>query len=67
MKRQILDTLRRSGDIKRLGEAHFFARVDNALDFAWKALGDEHDKEHCPLRVTKPLQEEETVEEKVEE
>ncbi len=59
MKRQILDTLRRTGDIERLGEAHFFARVNNALDFAWKELGDAHNVEHCPLHVTKPLQEEE--------
>ncbi|MBE9568391.1 MAG: STAS domain-containing protein [Proteobacteria bacterium] len=67
MKRQILDTLRRTGDIKRLGEAHFFARVDNALDFAWQALGDEHNKEHCPLHVMKPLTEEEKKEEEIDE
>ena len=55
MKRQILDTLRCTGDMERLGEAHFFARVNNALDYAWRELGEGHDVDHCPLRVTKPL------------
>ena len=51
MKRQFLDTLRRTGDIEQLGEEHFFARVQNALDYAWEKLGDDH-AVHCPLHVS---------------
>jgi len=54
MKRQFLDTLRRTGDIGHLGEEHFFARVQNALDYAWDKLGDDH-AASCPLRVSTPL------------
>ena len=53
MKRQFLDTLRRTGAIERLGEEHFFARVQNALDYAWDKLGDDH-AASCPLRVSTP-------------
>lgn len=54
MKRQFLDTLRRTGDIEELGEEHFFARIQNALDHAWEKLGDDHAAD-CPLRVSTPL------------
>jgi MFS superfamily sulfate permease-like transporter len=55
MKRQSMDTLRRTGDIEHIGEAHFFARVQNALDYAWEKLGDDH-AASCPLRVSTPLE-----------
>lgn len=54
MKRQFMDTLRRTGDIERLGEEHFFARVQHALDYAWERLEDGHAVD-CPLRVSTPL------------
>ena len=55
MKRQFLDTLRRTGDIEKLGDEHFFARIQNALDYAWEKLGDDHAAD-CPLRVSTPLE-----------
>ncbi|WP_132972576.1 SulP family inorganic anion transporter [Thiogranum longum] len=50
MKRQFMDTLRRTGDIDCLGEERFFARVQNALDYAWEKLGNDH-AASCPLRT----------------
>ncbi|VAW76596.1 Sulfate permease [hydrothermal vent metagenome] len=54
MKRQFMDTLRRTGDIENLGEEHFFARVQNALDYAWEELGDDH-AATCPLHISTRL------------
>jgi SulP family sulfate permease len=56
MKRQFMDTLRRTGDIKHLGEERFFARVQNALEYAWERLEDNHSA-NCPLRVYQGLKE----------
>ncbi len=53
MKRQFMDTLRRTGNIDEMGEGHFFARVQNALDYAWEKLGDNH-AASCPLQVSTP-------------
>jgi SulP family sulfate permease len=47
-KRQILDTLRRTGAMERIGEHHFFPRVQLAINQAWEELGDDH-SETCPL------------------
>jgi MFS superfamily sulfate permease-like transporter len=55
MKRQFMETLRRTGDLEKLGEERFFARVQNALDYAWEKLGDDHATD-CPLRVSTPLE-----------
>ena len=49
MKSQFMGTLRRTGDINSLGEEHFFARVQNALDYAWEKLGNDH-AASCPLQ-----------------
>jgi SulP family sulfate permease len=50
MKKQFMDTLRRTQVIDKLGEARFFARVDDALQYAWDKLGDSH-AAACPLRL----------------
>jgi SulP family sulfate permease len=50
MKKQFMDTLRRTGLIETLGEARFFARVEDALEYAWAKLGPAH-VETCPLRM----------------
>ena len=41
MKKQFMDTLRRTGRIAKLREEHFFARVQEAIDYAFERLGPE--------------------------
>jgi SulP family sulfate permease len=50
MKKQFMDTIRRTGLIRIIGEDHFFSRVSFALDYAWDRLGDRYDRTTCPLR-----------------
>lgn len=50
MKKQFMDTIRRTGLIRIIGEDHFFSRVTYALNFAWDRLGDRYDRTTCPLR-----------------
>jgi SulP family sulfate permease len=53
MKKQFMDTLRRTGVIRKLGEERFFARVEDALDYAWGQLGNDH-AATCPLSFPRP-------------
>ena len=41
MKKQFMDTLRRSGMMAEFREEHFFARVQDAIDYAFQRLGPE--------------------------
>ena len=50
MKKQFMDTIRKTGLIDTIGEDHFFSRVQFALDYAWDGLGPDYDRESCPLR-----------------
>ena len=50
MKKQFMDTLRRTSIIDKFGEDHFFSRVELALEFAWDKLAPEYDRNSCPLR-----------------
>lgn len=50
MKKQFMDTIRRTGLIRVIGEDHVFSRVDHALEYAWGRLGDRYDRATCPLR-----------------
>jgi SulP family sulfate permease len=50
MKKQFMDTLRRTGLIHQMGEERFFARVQDALEYAWERLGQDH-AASCPLHV----------------
>jgi sulfate permease, SulP family len=50
MKKQFMDTIRRTGLIRIIGEDHFFSRVTYALDYVWEQLGDRYDRTSCPLR-----------------
>lgn len=50
MKKQFMDTIRATGLIEKMGERHFFARIQNALDYAWDSLGESYDRRACPLR-----------------
>jgi len=53
MKKQFMDTLRRTGALEcHGGENRFYARVQSAIDYAWEQLGEEH-KATCPLSVAK--------------
>lgn len=49
-KKQVMDVLWHSGFLERMGDNRFFRRVDKALDYVWKELGDDHDVD-CPLNT----------------
>jgi hypothetical protein len=49
MKKQFMDTIRRTGMIHILGEDPFFSRVTYPLNCAWDWLGDRSDRTACPL------------------
>ncbi|MGV6826848.1 MAG: SulP family inorganic anion transporter [bacterium] len=51
MKRQFMQTIRRSGLFEVIGEEKFFSRITYALDYVWDRLGDSYDRTKCPLRV----------------
>lgn len=50
MKKQFMDTLRRTNVLEKFGEEHFFSRVELALVYAWDKLSPEYDPNTCPLR-----------------
>lgn len=50
MKKQFMDTIRRTGLIEVIGPEHFFSRLTYALNYAWDQLGDRYDRTTCPLR-----------------
>jgi SulP family sulfate permease len=50
MKLQVLNVLRKSGFVDRVGRDRFFRRTEFALDHAWAILGNEHEVD-CPLNV----------------
>jgi len=50
MKKQFMDTIRATGLIEKMGEQHFFARIQTALDYAWDSMGETYDRRSCPLR-----------------
>ncbi len=53
MKKQFMDTLKRTGALEcHGGEDRFYARVQGAINYAWEQLGEEH-KATCPLAVSK--------------
>jgi sulfate permease, SulP family len=53
MKKQVTDTLERTGFIAHVGADRFFRRTDLALEYVWGKLGDNHAAD-CPLRVASP-------------
>ncbi len=50
LKKQVLDVFVRTGFYERLGSDHFFRTEDQALDYAWKQLGNGHEVD-CPLNI----------------
>lgn len=60
-KKQIMDILRRTGFVEAMGTERFFRLRTRAFEYAWAKL-DENHAETCPLKVAKPLSDEEVVE-----
>ncbi|MBI3777434.1 MAG: SulP family inorganic anion transporter [Gammaproteobacteria bacterium] len=54
LKKQVMDVFLRTGLYERLGSARFFRTEDQALDYAWKALGNHHEVD-CPLNIVCPV------------
>ena len=54
MKKQLMDVFIKTGFDKHLGEDHFFGLRTQAMEYAWKQLGDDH-AATCPLKVATPL------------
>ncbi|MES9925671.1 MAG: solute carrier family 26 protein [Candidatus Thiodiazotropha endolucinida] len=50
MKKQFMDTIRRTGLKDKMGDDTFYSRVGLALNYVWNQLGDSYDRENCPLR-----------------
>ena len=54
LKKQVTDVFARTGLYQEIGDTHFFRTVDQALDHAWKQLGDNHEVD-CPLNIVCPV------------
>ena len=50
MKKQFMDTIRRTGLKDKMGDATFHSRIGLALNHVWDELGDSYDRTKCPLR-----------------
>jgi SulP family sulfate permease len=60
-KKQIMDILKRTGFVEHVGKERFFRLRTHAFEYAWAKLGDDH-ADTCPLKVARPLSDEELVE-----
>jgi SulP family sulfate permease len=54
LKKQVMDVFIRTGLYNQLGPEHFFRTDDQALDYAWKAIGNDHEVD-CPLNIVCPV------------
>ncbi len=54
MKRQFMDSMRKTGALKAMGDDHFFSRLSFALAYAWTNLECSkcENTEQCPLRAS---------------
>jgi len=50
LKSQVLEVFQRTGLFDKLGAGRFFRTDDQALEFAWTQIGDNHEAD-CPLNV----------------
>ncbi len=55
LKKQVTDVLMRTGLYQQLGDSRFFRTEDQALEHAWKQLGNGHEAD-CPLNIVCPIQ-----------
>lgn len=60
-KKQIMDILKRTGFVDAMGAERFFRLRTHAFEYAWQRL-DENHAETCPLKVARPLSDEEAIE-----
>ncbi|MGB5680099.1 MAG: hypothetical protein WBN36_20195, partial [Gammaproteobacteria bacterium] len=56
----IMDILKRTGFVEAMGVDRFFRLRTHAFQYAWGKLEENH-AETCPLKVAKPLSDEEVV------
>lgn len=49
-KKQVMDVLRNSGFVERLGTDRFFRKNEMAIEAAWKGMGNDHEVD-CPLNI----------------
>jgi SulP family sulfate permease len=54
LKKQILDVITRTGLHGKIGAERFFRTEDQALEYVWKVLGNDHEVD-CPLNVVCPV------------
>lgn len=54
IKKQVMDILRNSGFLDHVGENRIFRKNEEALDYAWKILGNNHEAD-CPLNIVCPV------------
>jgi len=54
LKKQVMDVFVRTALHDRLGAGAFFRTEEQALDYAWRKLGDGHEVD-CPLNVVCPV------------
>lgn len=55
LKKQVIDVFQRTGLYSRLGPDRFFRTEEQALDYAWKQLGGNHEVD-CPLNIVCPIE-----------
>ena len=54
LKKQVVDVFVRTGFYDKLGAGAFFRTEEQALDYAWKKLGNGHEVD-CPLNIVCPV------------
>ncbi|MBI3571055.1 MAG: STAS domain-containing protein [Gammaproteobacteria bacterium] len=54
LKKQVVDVFVRTGFYDRLGASAFFRTEEQALDYVWKKLGNQHEID-CPLNIVCPV------------
>ncbi|MBI3575077.1 MAG: STAS domain-containing protein [Gammaproteobacteria bacterium] len=54
LKKQVVDVFARTGFYAKLGAGAFFRTEEQALDYAWEKLGNQHEID-CPLNIVCPV------------
>ena len=55
LKKQIMDVLRNTGLLDQVGAQRFYRTEEQALEYAWNQLGNNHAAD-CPLNVVSPIE-----------
>lgn len=50
LKKQVMDVIQNTGFHDEVGAHHFYRTVEQALDYVWRQLGNDHEVD-CPLNV----------------